>query len=78
MKTYKKTLKEVEEIDIVVCNCCGKEIKTDSHGYTPDHLSVEKRWSYHSCFDNSIHSFDICQDCYQKIIDSFKLPINKN
>lgn len=78
MKIYKKENIVVKKVCTVKCNCCGKEIETDNIGYTSDYLSVEKRWGFNSSFDNQCHCFDICENCYKKIINSFKIPINKN
>lgn len=76
MKIYKNEITVVKKIDTIKCNCCGNEITTDGQGYTSDYLSVSKRWGYNSDFDNQEHSFDICQDCYKKLIATFKIPIN--
>ncbi len=65
------------KISDVKCNCCGKTIKKDGLGHIADYLSIEKRWGYGSDFDNEVHSFDICEQCYKKIISKFKLPIEK-
>lgn len=78
MKLYKSENIVVEKIYKVKCNCCGKEIATDKYGYTSDYLSVNKRWGYNSSFDNENHSFDICENCYKKFIDNFKIQITKN
>lgn len=76
MKAYKNETIVAKKILNVKCNCCGKDIATDKFGYTSDYLSVEKRWGYGSTFDNEVHSFDICEDCYKKLIKEFKIPIN--
>lgn len=76
MKTYKIETIVAKKLSGIKCNCCGKDITTDKFGYTSDYLSVEKRWGYGSTFDNEVHSFDICEDCYQKIIKGFKIPID--
>lgn len=75
MKLYKSENIIIEKVDKVQCNCCGKDIATDKFGYTSDYLSVEKKWGYGSIFDNEIHNFDICEDCYKKMISKFKIPI---
>lgn len=76
MKTYKDETIVAKKLSSVKCNCCGEDIATDKFGYTSDYLSVEKRWGYGSTFDNEVHSFDICEDCYRKIIKGFKIPID--
>lgn len=75
MKTYKNEAIITEKVCSIKCNCCGKDITTDKFGYTSDYLSIEKRWGYNSSFDNENHCFDICEDCYKKLISKFKIPI---
>ena len=36
-----------------------------------DMLSVEKRWGYFSGKDNEVHRFDLCEDCYDRLIAQF-------
>jgi ribosomal-protein-alanine N-acetyltransferase len=44
-----------------------------------DYLSVEKRWGYGTSLDNSQHNFDLCEECYKKIIANFKIsPCDDN
>lgn len=78
MKSYSNETIVIEKECSVKCNCCGKEIASDKYGYTSDYLSVNKRWGYNSSFDNEIHSFDICEECYKNIISNFKIPITKD
>lgn len=78
MKFYQNKTIVVEKVCKVKCNCCGKEITADKHGYTSDYLSVNKKWGYGSDFDNENHSFDICEECYKSIINKFKIPISKD
>ena len=59
-------------IDCVVCNCCGKEIANHWGG---DYLHVSKTWGYFSNYDEEVHEFDICQECYENFIKTFKVRI---
>jgi hypothetical protein len=74
-KTVEK-LKSVDDTAEIYCNICGGALSTDSFGYFPDHLSVDKKWGYASDFDNERHEFDICAQCYKKLISSFVIPIH--
>ncbi|MBR2593078.1 MAG: hypothetical protein IKD83_00445 [Firmicutes bacterium] len=61
------------KIEKIFCNMCGKEIpKTD--GFFHDHLHIEKKWGYFSDHDGEVHSFDICESCYDRLIREFSLP----
>ncbi len=61
---------------LLVCNKCNKNIKKNSHNYYEDFLQVEKRWNYHSSFDNEVHKFNLCEECYKTIIGDFLVPVN--
>ena len=74
-------VKQEEQVDEILCNCCGKPIKKNVLGIEhkfielDDTLHVEQAWGYFSNHDGDIHRFDICQDCYDKSIKTFKIPI---
>lgn len=74
MKTFKNSTKDFKEISNIFCNMCGVELKKDSFGYFSPYFDVDYRWSYPSKFDNSIHSFTLCENCYENFIKTFKLP----
>ncbi len=59
----------------VVCNCCGSQIPLSSSGRLVDYVSVNKTWGYLSPFDGEKHSFELCSDCYKKIISMFEHPV---
>ena len=53
-----------------VCNKCGREITNE------DILEVEKRWGYFSNNkDNEVHSFDLCEKCYDEFVSTFLVPV---
>ncbi len=67
--------KRMEEI--VQCNVCGKEVKRENGFIKEDFLAVTKEWGYFSNKDIELHSFQICEDCYDKWIATFAIPITK-
>lgn len=66
----KKVIKDEEIIDEVICNCCGKLINKHN-----EHLTIDMLWGYDSNKENKRHQFDICEDCYDKFVASFKIPV---
>lgn len=78
MKKYKSVTIEKLDVDKVICNCCGKEIKIDKFGEIEDYITIKKSWGYNSNFDGEEHEIDICNDCYQKWIEKFEINPNKN
>jgi len=68
------TVKPQKNIELF-CNVCGKMIKVEQGILKEDVFEVSKEWGYFSKNDLEIHKFNICEDCYEKMISSFKLPI---
>lgn len=62
-----------QQLDKVICNCCGKEICKDSYGYMHDYIHIEKNWGYFSNKDGEKHSLDICEECYDKLLTKFHI-----
>ncbi len=61
----------------IFCNMCGKKQKTESDILMEDTLSVTKQWGYFSKKDGEIHHFCLCEDCYDKWIENFVIPVEK-
>lgn len=75
MKQYRT--KEIREVDKVICNKCGKEISSRNGCLTEDVLQVEKRWGYPSEKDNEVHTFDLCETCYDEWVETFLIPVER-
>lgn len=60
----------------VTCNCCGKKIHVENGIVMEGVFSVQAVWGYFSEKDGEIHKFDICEECYEKWINQFKIPID--
>lgn len=65
---------ENKKIDKVICNKCGKEIVIQNGRLEEDVLEVSKRWGYASEKDNEVHSFDLCEACYDELVSTFQIP----
>lgn len=77
MRQFEICKKEQKEITKIICNLCKKEIKVKNGISEEDVLSVEKRWGYLSNKDNEVHRFDLCEECYDKLIASFEIPVER-
>ncbi|MGN1266599.1 MAG: hypothetical protein ACI4UH_01555 [Dorea sp.] len=75
MRQYETKLTEKREISKIICNKCGKEIPFIKGVPQEEVLSVEKRWGYFSEKDNRIDRFDLCEDCYDQLVESFSIKI---
>ena len=58
----------------IYCNQCGKKLEKCGKVSTEDFLHVEKDWGYFSKKDTKMHSFVLCEECYDKMISRFVIP----
>lgn len=59
----------------LLCNICGKELKTENGILKEDCVTVEKEWGYFSGKDLEVHKFCICEACYDAMIKNFNVPV---
>lgn len=58
----------------IVCNCCGRKLKIADGIPMEEACSVDVQWGYFSGKDGENHSFDLCEECYDKITHGFAVP----
>ena len=62
----------------IYCNACGKRLKAiPKANVCKEHLSINKEWGYFSGKDFMVHSFIICEQCYDNWTDTFVIPVEK-
>lgn len=59
----------------IFCNVCGKKIVMEQGIMKEDVFEASKEWGYFSKKDLEVHKFNICEDCYEQMISTFKIPI---
>lgn len=59
------------------CNCCGKYMKFQQDIPMEDYVVVRKQWGYFSGKDGEMDQFVLCEACYDKMIENFKIPIKR-
>lgn len=62
--------------EVILCNLCGKRILLERGIVKEGVMPVEQHWGYFSNKDGQVHSFDLCEQCYDKLIESFLLPVS--
>ena len=67
----------MHQVDEVICNACGKVIEKNASGYFQDYVHIEKQWGYFSGMDGECHSLDMCEECYNRFIDTLAVPVEK-
>lgn len=62
----------------IVCNRCGKKIKTTNqildYAKKNEFQHLEFNFGYGSKFDNEYWSVDLCEECLIEIFSNFKYP----
>lgn len=59
----------------VCCNICGRELQHQGDVLIEDYIHITKEWGYFSEHDLEMHSFNICERCYNIMSKHFKMPV---
>lgn len=59
----------------VICNCCGQSLCVEKEIIKEGVTRLYAEWDYFSEKDGEIHSFDLCETCYDKITAEFVCPV---
>jgi hypothetical protein len=70
-----KVRMRIRMVKDISCNVCGKKIIMEQGIMKEDVFEAAKEWGYFSKYDLEVHKFNICEECYDKLIASFKIPI---
>ena len=65
------------EIRQAFCNQCGKSLRVENGVIKEGCFHVDYVWGYFSTLDGQKHNFDLCEECYQKLVQNFALPVTE-
>lgn len=74
MKKYIKG--KEKKLQYVKCNMCEKELEIHKGILAEGALLIDYEWNYFSNKDGEIHSFDLCEECYDNLIKNLKIPVD--
>ena len=63
------------ELETVICNCCGKKLAVRDGIVREGGLEITHTWDYFSEKDGEIHRFDLCEECYDEVLRTFRIPV---
>lgn len=68
---------EQKETQLVkaVCNCCGKELLVENGFLREECVHMSHDFGFFGKRDGISHTFDLCEECYEKIIAGFMVPV---
>ena len=67
--------KDQKELTAVICNQCKKELKVENGIIKEGCFNGDIRFGYFSKKDGCRHSFDLCEECYDKLVEGFAVPV---
>ena len=57
------------------CNMCGKTIVFGEGHDKEDYVLIQKEWGYFSHKDGEKQEVDLCENCWDKITETFKISV---
>jgi hypothetical protein len=75
MRVYREVTKVQDELDAVMCNQCGKIIESEDPFALNKIAEFHLYFSYGTNHDGETWRFDLCEDCIEKLVDKFKIPV---
>jgi hypothetical protein len=61
----------------VVCNCCGRELPVENGILQEECIHIEHHFGFFGKRDGESDKFDLCEECYQKMTESFQIPVEQ-
>ena len=71
MRKYKCNV----ELETVICNACGKKMAEKNGIIREGELRIDHTWDYFSEKDGEVHHLDLCEECYDNLARTLRLPI---
>ncbi|MDO4304027.1 MAG: hypothetical protein Q4D94_08925 [Bacillota bacterium] len=66
-----------QHLAAVICNKCKKELTVENGILKEGCYHGDSRFGYFSNKDGMKHSFDLCEECYDKLIKGFAIPVEE-
>jgi len=71
MRIYDKEHKCIK----IVCNGCKSTFEVIDGLTKTDVFTVKKTWGYFSEKDGQVHQWDLCENCYDRMVSGFLVPV---
>ena len=60
----------------IICNVCGRKLRMENGILKEDAFEAKKQWGYFSGKDAVLHSFVLCEACYDEMVSRFQIPVD--
>ena len=67
-----------KELAAVICNKCRRELTVEKGIVKEGCFYADIQFGYFSSKDGKKHSFDLCEECYDKMIARFQIPVDES
>ncbi len=64
------------ELEAVICNHCAKKLAVKDGIVREGVLMIDHVWDYFSEKDGEVHHLDLCEECYDQLIQGLRLPVD--
>lgn len=68
---------KIENLKSVTCNGCQKQLMVKKGILIEECIHIKKTFGYFSDRDGTTESFDLCQECYEKIVKGLAIPVDR-
>lgn len=75
MRKYDKS--HEKKLTQVICNQCGKELKCENGYLKEGCFTADYVFGYFSTKDGTKHHFDLCEECYDRLVAEFAVPVEE-
>lgn len=75
MREYQDT--KDRKLRAVVCNQCGRKIPVKNGIVQEGVFGIRYAWGYMSGKDGMQDTFDLCEECYDKLLKGFCIPASR-
>ena len=75
LENFGKNMENDTGLASVICNCCNKELRVENGILKDECIHVSHAFGYFSEKDGETQSFDLCEECYNKMIAKFRIPV---
>ena len=63
------------KLNSVICNKCKKQIKVENGIIKEGFFCGDAQFGYFSNKDGMKYFFDLCEECYDKMVSDFAVPV---
>lgn len=66
-----------KELVTVVCNACGKKLLVENGILKEECIHVDHDFGFFGTRDGESVSFDLCEECCEKLTAGFQVPVKR-